>query len=152
MSKIANMLNMVKILENMEIHSIKELSKKLEVSERMIRVYKEELEQAGIYINSIRGIYGGYRLDEALSSINIGLTDKEIELLDNLNLYLIDKKDFKYKNEYYKILRKIEDAYKNNLKFINKEKLNKIKNEDNSIQNIYKDMRNSINQKNKGWI
>ena len=82
MSKIANMLNMVKILENMEIHSIKELSKKLEVSERMIRVYKEELEQAGIYINSIRGIYGGYRLDEALSSINIGLTDKEIELFN----------------------------------------------------------------------
>ena len=152
MSKIANMLNMVKILENMEIHSIKELSKKLEVSERMIRVYKDELEQSGIYINSIRGIYGGYRLDEALSSINIGLTDKEIELLDNLNLYLIDKKDFKYKNEYYKILRKIEDAYKNNLKFINKEKLNKIKNIDNSIQNIYKDMRNSINQKNKVFI
>lgn len=152
MSKIANMLNMVKILEDYEIHSIKDLSNKLEVSERMIRVYKNELEQSGIYINSVRGICGGYRLDNALSNINIGLTEKEIELLDNLNLYLVDKKDFKYKNEYYKILRKIEDAYKNNLKFNNKEKLNKISKEDNSIQKIYKDMRNSINQKNKIFI
>lgn len=50
MSKVANMLNMVKILEDGKIHTIQDLANKLEVSTRMIRIYKQELEQAGIYI------------------------------------------------------------------------------------------------------
>ena len=63
MSKIANMLNMVQILKDENIHSIKSLAQKLEVSERMVRQYKQELEQAGIYINSITGKYGGYQIE-----------------------------------------------------------------------------------------
>lgn len=58
MSKIANMLNMLQILKDENIHSIQSLAEKLEVSQRMIRQYKQELEQAGIYINSITGKYG----------------------------------------------------------------------------------------------
>ena len=58
MSKVANMLNMLQILKDGQIYSIKELSEKLEVSERMIRQYKQELEQAGIYLNSTTGKYG----------------------------------------------------------------------------------------------
>ena len=50
MSKIANMLNMLQILKDNQIHSIDELSRVLEVSPRMIRRYKEELDQTGIYI------------------------------------------------------------------------------------------------------
>ena len=52
MSKIANMLNMLRILKDKEIHSISNLATELEVSERMIRQYKLELEQAGIYLKS----------------------------------------------------------------------------------------------------
>ena len=48
MSKIANMLNLLQILKDKRIHSISSLSDELEVSERMIRHYKLELEQAGI--------------------------------------------------------------------------------------------------------
>ncbi|MCI8362809.1 MAG: HTH domain-containing protein [Clostridia bacterium] len=46
MSKVSNMLNMVQILKDENIHSIQSLAQKLEVSERMIRQYKQELEQA----------------------------------------------------------------------------------------------------------
>ena len=152
MSKVANMINMVKILEDNEIHSIKELSEKLEVSNRMIRVYKEELEQAGIYINSVRGIYGGYVLDEALSSINIGLNSKELEVLDDVNIYLVDKKDFKYKNDYYKISKKILDSYMKNEKINNKKKLEKVKEQRDVLKKKYIDIRNAINQKNKVFI
>lgn len=152
MSKVANMINMIKILEDNEIHSIKELSDKLEVSKRMIRVYKEELEQAGIYINSIRGIYGGYILDEALSSINIGLNSKELEVLDDVNLYLVDKNDFKYKNDYYKTSKKILDSYMKNEKRNNKKKLEKVNEEKNFLKKKYIDIRNAINQKNKVFI
>lgn len=152
MSKVANMINMVKILEDNEIHSIKELSEKLEVSNRMIRVYKEELEQAGIYINSVRGIYGGYVLDEALSSINIGLNSKELEVIDDVNLYLVDKKDFKYKNDYYKVSKKILDSYMKNEKMNNKKKLKKVKEQRDVLKKKYIDIRNAINQKNKVFI
>ena len=62
MSKISNVILMLQYLENGRKYNVKELSKKLEVSERMIRVYKEELEKAGIYIDTIMGPYGGYVL------------------------------------------------------------------------------------------
>ena len=62
MSKVANMLKMLQILKDMKIHSILSLSEELEVSERMIRQYKLELEEAGIYIKSITGKHGGYQL------------------------------------------------------------------------------------------
>lgn len=77
MSKIANMLNMLKILKDGQIHSIKNLSKKLEVSERMIRHYKAELEQAGIYLKSTTGKYGGYQLEEESTFLQIIYAQKE---------------------------------------------------------------------------
>ena len=55
MSKISNVITMMELLQSGRKYSIKELSEKLEVSERMIRVYKEELEKAGIYIDTIMG-------------------------------------------------------------------------------------------------
>ena len=42
MSKISNVILMLQYLENGRKYNIKELSEKLEVSERMIRVYKED--------------------------------------------------------------------------------------------------------------
>lgn len=84
MSKVANMLNMVKILEDGKKHTINELAKELEVSERMIRQYKQELEQTGIYIKGVQGINGGYILDDIKTNIDIGLTDEEIYYLKNI--------------------------------------------------------------------
>ena len=71
MSKIANMLNMLQILKDKKVHSISSLSKEIEVSERMIRQYKLELEQAGIYLKSFTGKYGGYQLDENNNFLNM---------------------------------------------------------------------------------
>jgi len=66
MSKISNVLLMLQYLENGRKYSISELAEKLEVSPRMIRVYKEELEKAGIYIDTIKGPYGGYVLNQSI--------------------------------------------------------------------------------------
>ena len=66
MSKISNVLLMLQYLENGRKYNIKELAEKLEVSERMIRVYKDELEKAGIYIDTIMGPYGGYVLNQSI--------------------------------------------------------------------------------------
>lgn len=77
MSKVANMLNMLQMLKDGEIHSIKELAEKLEVSERMIRQYKLELEQAGIYLKSTTGKYGGYMLEPDNNFLKIDDAKKE---------------------------------------------------------------------------
>ena len=47
MSKLSNTLLMIEYLSSGKKYSIKELSELLEVSPRMIRVYKDELEKAG---------------------------------------------------------------------------------------------------------
>lgn len=92
MSKIANMLNMLQILKDKEIHSISSLAEKLEVSERMIRQYKLELEQAGIYLKSFTGKYGGYQLDENSNFLKIENEVKE-------KMYIVMKKAIANKNK-----------------------------------------------------
>ena len=44
MSKVSNVITMLELLQYGKKYSINELSNELEVSERMIRVYKEDLE------------------------------------------------------------------------------------------------------------
>ena len=92
MSKVANMLNMLQILKDEKIHSIQELAEKLEVSERMIRQYKVELEQTGIYINSITGRYGGYKIEKENNFFKLEDIVKE-------EMYIIMKKAIKNRNK-----------------------------------------------------
>ena len=98
MSKVANMLNMLQILKDEKVHSIQDLSEKLEVSERMIRQYKVELEQAGIYINSTTGKYGGYQIEKENNFLKLEDIVKE-------EMYIIMKKAIRNKN-------KVEIKYK----------------------------------------
>ena len=92
MSKVANMLNMLQILKDKNIHSISSLAQKLEVSERMIRQYKSELEQAGIYLKSYTGKYGGYKIDDNNNFFKIENEVKE-------KMYIIMKKAITDKNK-----------------------------------------------------
>lgn len=64
LSKISNVLSMLEYLSSGKKYSIKELSELLEVTPRMVRVYKDELEKAGIYVDTLKGPYGGYVLNQ----------------------------------------------------------------------------------------
>lgn len=86
MSKISNVILMLEYLQNGRKYTIKELSEKLEVSERMIRVYKEELEKAGIYIDTIMGPYGGYVLNQSIRIPSRKFTKFDYEFLKNLKI------------------------------------------------------------------
>ena len=92
MSKVANILNMLQILKDKDIHSLSSLAEKLEVSERMIRQYKSELEQAGIYLKSYTGKYGGYKIDDNNNFFKIEKEEKE-------KMYIIMKKAITNKNK-----------------------------------------------------
>lgn len=91
MSKISNVILMLQYLENGKKYNIKELSDKLEVSERMIRVYKEELEKAGIYIDTIMGPYGGYVLNQSIRVPTRKFSKADYEFLKELNVGEKDK-------------------------------------------------------------
>lgn len=90
MSKISNVILMLQYLENGRKYNIKELADKLEVSERMIRVYKEELEKAGIYIDTLMGPYGGYVLNQKVRIPTRKFSKSDYEFLKNLN---VDEQD-----------------------------------------------------------
>ena len=91
MSKISNVLLMMQYLENGRKYSIKELSEKLEVSERMVREYKEELEKAGIYIDTVMGPYGGYVLNQSISIPKRKFSKEDYIFLKNLKVSDDDK-------------------------------------------------------------
>ncbi|MBO5095930.1 MAG: WYL domain-containing protein [Bacilli bacterium] len=91
MSKISNVILMLQYLENGRKYNIKELSEKLEVSERMVRVYKEELEKAGIYIDTIMGPYGGYVLNQSIRIPTRKFTNEDYKFLHTLKVSEKDK-------------------------------------------------------------
>lgn len=80
MSKISNVLTMLEYLSSGRKYSIAELAEKLEVTPRMIRVYKEEIEKAGIYIDTIKGPYGGYVLNQNINVPKRFITPNEIDV------------------------------------------------------------------------
>lgn len=91
MSKISNVILMLQYLENGRKYTIKELADNLEVSERMIRVYKEELEKAGIYVDTIMGPYGGYVLNQSIRIPTRKFTIDDYKFLHNLSVSIEDK-------------------------------------------------------------
>lgn len=109
MSKISNVLNMIEYLSTGKKYSIKELSELLEVSPRMIRAYKDEIEKAGIYIETIKGPYGGYVLNQNVNIPKRFITPTKINIEDKKIFNLVNKA-IKDKNkceiEYYSKDRK----------------------------------------------
>jgi predicted DNA-binding transcriptional regulator YafY len=116
MSKISNVFTMLELLSNGKKYTIKELADRLEVTERMIRVYKDELEYAGIYINTIRGKYGGYILDRNKVLPSRGFSKYDLALLNNVYNMIKTKKEFKLNKEYLNLIDKIEGVYKSTKK------------------------------------
>lgn len=104
MSKISNVLTMIEYLSMGRKYSISELSEKLEVTPRMIRVYKDEIEKAGIYIDTIKGPYGGYVLNQNVTVPKRFITPNDINI-KNRSLYNLINRAIKEKRkcliEYY---------------------------------------------------
>lgn len=97
MSKVSNVLTMLELLSSGKKYSIKELADNLEVSPRMIRVYKDDLELAGIYVDTIKGPYGGYVLNQNINvpkrfitPVLVQIKDKEI--FNTLNRAIKEKR------------------------------------------------------------
>lgn len=99
MSKLSNTLLMLSYLQNGRKYSINELAEKIEVSPRMIRLYKEDLEKAGFIIETIYGPYGGYILVKNNFNISSSFNNYDLNMLKQ-----ISTQDDKQK-EYLKTLK-----------------------------------------------
>ena len=109
MGKIANMLYMIDLLNTGNISTLKELSEKIGVTERMIRYYKDEICNNGIAIESFKGPNGGYfMIDEIKNYTSINKYD--IQLLDNAKHFLSEN-NFKYVDKYEEFLDKAKKMY-----------------------------------------
>ena len=75
MSKISNILMMIELLGTGRKYSVLELARELEVTPRMVRVYKDEIEKAGIYKEE--------EIDEHSSLWKGHATQEFIEFIDN---------------------------------------------------------------------
>ncbi len=108
MSKLSNTLTMLQLLETGKKYSISELASILEVSERMIRVYKEDLEKAGIYIDTIMGPYGGYVLNQSIRMPVRKFKLKDASLLDK---YIKNEEDKDTKEKLILLQDKIKGVF-----------------------------------------
>lgn len=144
MSKVANMLKMLEILKDEKIHNMNDIAEKIEISPRMVKQYKNELEQAGIYIESKRGINGGYSLNKELNNIDIGLTYQELIKLKEIEQYFNENQDFK------KLIGKIIGSYEKNINEADLKKINRIQELGKiNLKDTYLSLRKAINRKNK---
>ena len=108
MSKISNVITFMQYLSTGKKYSIQELSEKLEVSPRMIRVYKDELEKAGIYIDTIMGPYGGYVLNQSIRMPLRKFKKKDYELIEK---YIAEEQDVETKEKLILLKDKIQGVY-----------------------------------------
>lgn len=109
MGKISNVLYMIDLLNTGNVYSLKELSERIGVSERMVRYYKEEIINNGILIESFKGPNGGYFMIDKIKNYT-SVNKYDIQLLDNI-YNVLNKMDFQYLDKYKIFLDKAKKMH-----------------------------------------
>lgn len=108
MGKISNAIKMLNYLNTGNKYNVKELSEKIGITERMVRYYKAELEQAGIPIETFMGPNGGYYILNVKNQYN-HFNKYDLQLLDNVNK-ILEEIEYEDIGKYKKIINKIKFA------------------------------------------
>ena len=99
MSKLSNTMIMLVLLRAKQQMKIGEIAEILEVNNRMVQIYRDDLEKAGIIIESKPGRYGGYSLPKTYDSLlNLNLNPEEVMAL-NMAYKQLEESGFIYVNE-----------------------------------------------------
>ncbi|PFA22238.1 transcriptional regulator [Bacillus cereus] len=130
MSKLSNVLRMIELLHARGKMKISELADELEVKERMIRIYRDELEKAGIFVESERGRGGGYYISNTSLFPIRNLSHKELRALTFAIEQLLSKGNAIYSDDAQialdklKALRKLEKDRDRHIYFVQRSKPN----------------------------
>lgn len=106
MSKVSNALKMYMLLQSRGMMKVGEIAKELGVTPRMIKSYKNDLEEAHIYIGSVRGRYGGYYLESRMSLRGLSITRQELDALKKANQVIKNRNDY-YTSDFETLTSKI---------------------------------------------
>lgn len=106
MGKISNAIQMLNYLNTGNKYSAKELSEKIGITERMVRYYKVELEQAGIPIETFMGPNGGYYILNVKNQYN-HFNKYDLQLLESVSRVL-EQIEYEDIERYKKIINKIK--------------------------------------------
>lgn len=109
MGKISNILYIIDLLNTGNIYTVKDLSEKIGVTERMIRYYKNEICNNGILIESFKGPNGGYFMIDKIKNYT-SINKYDIQLLNNIEKFLCQN-NFKYIDKYRNFLDKSQKMY-----------------------------------------
>ena len=95
MNKAAACIKLIQVLSvRSDYVSTEELADILETNPRNIREYIKELEVAGYTLESMKGVYGGYRLDKSCLLPSLKLNQEDKKVIASLMDYLVQKNDF----------------------------------------------------------
>ncbi|MBM7624055.1 helix-turn-helix transcriptional regulator [Sporohalobacter salinus] len=108
-SRAAKILDMLMLLRSHGKLKSAEIADKIDVSQRMIREYKKDLQEIGVYVNSELGRCGGYYIEFDNTMLDLGLDEQEFSVLKVAKKYL-KQEEFVFMREYELILDKI-NAY-----------------------------------------
>ena len=100
-------INMLQLLNSGRVFKVSELANLLETNPRNIIEYKRELEDAGYFIVSIPGKFGGYQLDKSSIIPSLKLSEEEKKILQVASDYLNARGDFLDAELYQKAMAKI---------------------------------------------
>ena len=106
MGKISNAIQRLNYLNTGNKYTVKELSQKLGITERMVRYYKQELEESGIPIETFMGPNGGYFIINKYNQYN-QFNKYDIQLLESI-YEILKNNDYIYIDKYKKLLDKIK--------------------------------------------
>lgn len=98
---------MMVLLQSRGKMKCKDLARELEVSERQIQKYKTYLDEAGIFITSKYGAYGGYEIDKSNSLSNVSISFEELIVLESISEKLKYSNDI-YQKKFSDIVEKIK--------------------------------------------
>ncbi len=108
MGKISNAIQILNYLNTGNKYSVRQLSEKIGITERMVRYYKVELEQAGIPIETFMGPNGGYYILNIKNQYN-HFNKYDLQLLENINM-ILEKIEYEDIEKYKKLINKIKFA------------------------------------------
>lgn len=111
MSKFSNLLRMIILLRSNGKMKISDISRELQVDERMVRKYKKDLELANVYIESTTGSNGGYSLEGYDYLLNLDINGDEYSALSIADSEL-RQCNFMYLDEINSLTDKITAARK----------------------------------------
>ncbi|MGG2093475.1 WYL domain-containing protein [Bacillus sp. S13(2024)] len=130
MSKLSNSLRMIELLHARGKMKISELAKELEVKERMIRIYRDEIEMAGIFIESEKGRNGGYYISNTSLLPIRNMSHKELRALTFSVEQLVSRRNAIYSDDAQvaldklKALRKLEKDRDRHIYFVQRSRPN----------------------------